>query len=166
MDTSTKLASFERACREQGLPITAQRRLVLEILAARLDHPTADVIYQEAIRRMPDLSRTTIYRVLDTLVRIGVVREVHPGTAVRYESRTERHHHLICLSCDRVIDLTDPALDRIPLPDRRRSGFVVEDYSVHFRGLCSDCASNGTPEPRFSSDTGPRTRRNTKKGST
>jgi Fur family peroxide stress response transcriptional regulator len=135
-----KIEALAAACRAQGLPLTVQRRTILEVLAGRTDHPTADQVLAAVRRRMPDVSRTTVYRVLDTLVRLGLaVKTAHPGAAVRFDPRTERHHHLVCTDCERVIDLHAPELDALRLPDTRRLGFAVEDFSLHIRGLCSDC---------------------------
>ena len=138
-----KLAEFELLCRREGLPLTAQRRAVLRSLAARTDHPTADQLYEEVRRELPEISRTTVYRVLETLVRVGVVNRVsHPGSAVRFDALTERHHHLFCVSCGRLIDLALPELDRLPTPDTERLGFEIQDYSVQFNGVCADCRRN------------------------
>ena len=139
-EVSTKIAALEAACRAEGVPITVQRRTILEVLAERTDHPTADQVYAAVRRRMPDVSRTTVYRVLDTLVRLGLaVKTPHPGAAVRFDPRTERHHHLVCTRCDRVIDLHAPELNALRLPDTRRLGFEIDDFSLHIRGLCADC---------------------------
>lgn len=100
------------------------------------DHPTAQI------------SRTTVYRVLETLARAGVVRKVcHPGTSARYELEKGRHHHLVCLGCERMVDLEDPSLDGLPLPSII-SGFRIKDYSIQFRGLCSECARKRGGGPR------------------
>ena len=136
----SKIAALEAACRAHGLPLTVQRRTILEVLAERTDHPTADQVFAAVRRRLPDVSRTTVYRVLDTLVRLGLaVKTPHPGASVRFDPRTERHHHLVCTACDRVIDLHAPELNALRLPDTRRLGFAADDFSLHIRGLCSDC---------------------------
>jgi Fur family peroxide stress response transcriptional regulator len=137
---SSRVAALEAACKAHGLPLTVQRRTILEVLAERTDHPTADQVYAAVRQRLPGVSRTTVYRVLDTLVRLGLaVKTAHPGAAVRFDPHTERHHHLLCVRCDRVIDLHAPELDGLRLPDTRRLGFEVEDFSLHIRGLCADC---------------------------
>jgi len=135
------LGELEEACRELGLRVTRQRRAILEILARRHDHPTADQVYENARVALPDLSRTTVYRALDTLVEAGVARSVcHPGVAVRFEAMTDvRHHHLVCLRCNCLVDLVAPCLDDVRLPNTLRQGFRVEDYTVQIRGVCSDC---------------------------
>jgi Fur family peroxide stress response transcriptional regulator len=136
-----KLQDLERLSREQGVPLTVQRRAVLEVLAGRLDHPTADQIFDEVTHHLPDLSRTTVYRVLDTLVAMGVIHKAqHLGSAARYDPNTERHHHLTCVSCHKVVDMEDGALDQIKVPKASSKDFEITDYSVHFKGYCSDCA--------------------------
>jgi Fur family peroxide stress response transcriptional regulator len=137
---ATKIAALEAACRAEGMPLTVQRRTILEVLAERTDHPTADQVFAAVRTRMPDVSRTTVYRVLDTLVRLGLaVKTPHHGASVRFDPRTERHHHLVCTRCDRVIDLHAPELNVLRLPDTRRLGFEIDDFSLHIRGLCARC---------------------------
>src|SRR5262245_43559335 len=154
-----RLQTLEAACRRHGLPLTVQRRVVHEALATRTDHPTADQLLVDIRTRLPGVSRTTAYGVLETLVRLGLaVKTCTPGSAVRFDPRTERHHHLVCLRCERVIDVHAPSLDALRLPAVRTSGFEISDYSVHFRGTCSECrrrdgatatrAAHGSPAGR------------------
>ena len=125
-------------CRRNRVPLTVQRRLILEVLAGRRDHPAADQIYRAVGERLPGLSRTTVYRVLDALMRHGLVGRVNqPGAVARFEARTERHHHLVCRSCQKITDIESVRLDRLPVP--KRSGFRISDYSVYFTGTCKDC---------------------------
>jgi Fur family peroxide stress response transcriptional regulator len=140
--SQASLARLAEACRRQGLPLTQQRRVVLELLVASAAHPTADELFGAAQQVLPGVSRTTIYRVLETLVELGLARRVaHPGGSVRFDARTDRHHHLICTGCGRVRDLDAPALDRLS-PPGGLGGFEVQDYSVHFSGLCRECRSH------------------------
>jgi len=138
------MTAFEQLCRAHGIPLTVQRRAVLEALSVRDDHPTADDIFASLQSRLPEISRPTVYRVLNSLVRIGVARKVcHPGAAARFETKLERHHHLVCVRCDKVMDFEHPAFDRLSLPDAGAHGFLFDDYSIHFRGVCADCAKAG-----------------------
>ncbi len=140
-DTSERrLAVFETECRRRGLALTIQRRAVFSELAERSDHPTADQVYDALHARLPGLSRTTVYRVLETLVTQGFARKVqHVGAVVRFDAMTERHHHLVCERCGRLSDLADELVPSLPLPDARRTGFRVHDYSISFTGLCRSC---------------------------
>ena len=134
------MTALEVACRNSDLPLTIQRRVILQVLADRDDHPTADQILQQVRKRLPEVSRTTVYRVLDTLVDLGLaVKICSPGTGARFDPKTHRHHHLVCVQCETVMDLEAPALNSLPLPDTRTRAFDIHDYSIHFRGLCAHC---------------------------
>lgn len=145
-----RLREFRDACRREGIPLTAQRSIILEALAARDDHPTADQLLEDVREKLPGISRTTVYRVLETLTRLGFAgKTCAPGSSVRFDPCTERHHHLVCVQCERVLDLHAPALDALPLPKiRRESGFEIRDYSVYFQGLCAECRRNPRGERR------------------
>ena len=140
-----KMEAFQKLCREQGIPLTVQRRVILEALVGREDHPTADQVYEAVAGRLPGLSRATVYRALETLVEVGVIhRASHLGAASRYDPNTERHHHLTCVKCHKVVDLEEETLDAIRLPGGLQ-GFEITDYSVHLRGLCPDCRKKARP---------------------
>lgn len=132
-----KLESF---CREQGLALTVQRRIILETLAARTDHPTADHIYDAVKGRIRGVSRTTVYRVLETFVRHGIVARVsNPQAKARFDADTDRHHHLICIDCATVMDCQDERLNGIEIPAEVQAGFEVRDFSLAITGLCESC---------------------------
>lgn len=127
--------------READLQVTRPRVAVYGVLADSDDHPTAAEIYQRVRSSSPGVSMATVYNCLDALQEaglVGVMNEVHQ--AARYDAVMERHHHLICRSCDRVVDLHDPDLD--DLAPTESGGFEVEDLSVHFYGLCPDCGGS------------------------
>jgi Fur family peroxide stress response transcriptional regulator len=139
-DIQQRLQQFEALCRERGLPLTVQRRDILTAVLQRDDHPSADQVYEFVKGRIPDLSRTTVYRVLDTLVGLGVIRRLHhPGAGARFDGKIDRHHHLVCRRCHRVLDVESKRLDDLRLPRSLRHGFEIEDYSVHFLGVCENC---------------------------
>jgi Fur family peroxide stress response transcriptional regulator len=139
-DIAQRLQEFEALCRERGLPLTVQRRDILKVVLERDDHPSADQIYESVKQRIAGLSRTTVYRALETLVELGVIRRLHhPGAAARFDGAVHRHHHLICRNCNRVIDVESKQFDDLTLPPGMRHGFKIEDHSVHFIGICEVC---------------------------
>jgi Fe2+ or Zn2+ uptake regulation protein len=150
MDDATKrerLASFRRLCRKRGLRSTVQRRVILETVLDLDNHPTADQVYERVVDRLPGLSRTTVYRTLESLVRLGVITKAcHPGAVARYDRRTDLHHHLICLQCDGIADISDARLDDLEIPDTSTYGFEVADFRVQLRGLCRQCRANAGKE--------------------
>ena len=144
MDESEKqryLEVLEQECHEQRVPFTMQRRAILEVMLELDSHPTADEVHEAVTRRMLRISRTTVYRTLETLARMGVITKLcHPGSVVRYDVRTELHHHLVCMSCNEVVDISDRHLDSMQVPDTSSLGFEVTDFRVQLRGTCRRCA--------------------------
>jgi len=139
-DIEKRLQEFRSLCRERGLPLTVQRREVFREVLEREDHPTADQVFDALADRLPGLSRTTVYRILGVLVDMGVVRRLyHPGAVARFDGKVTRHHHLICRQCAKVIDIQDTVWDGLALPDTANQDFEIEDFSVYFSGVCSEC---------------------------
>lgn len=135
-----RIESLRQVCREHGLALTPQRRAILRAVLDSDDHPTADRLHATLVRRRVRVSRATVFRTLESFARLGLItRACHPGSSVRYDRRTDRHHHLVCLRCDRVIDIQDARLDALPVPDTRRFGFAVSDFKVQLRGTCRAC---------------------------
>ncbi len=143
------LEHFEIVCRQKGVPLTVQRRVVMEVLLGHTDHPTVDQVFDEVKSRIPGISRTTVYRVLERLVRLGVARKIHHfEAAARFDANTEHHDHLVCLGCSKIADLEDGAFYPVRLPESRRTGFEITDYSVYFEGFCPDCRKS-SPQRRL-----------------
>lgn len=139
-EKQARIERFERLCRVHGLSLTVQRRVILEAILDREDHPAADQVYEAVRERIPGVSRTTVYRVLETLVRLGLITKVcHPGAAARFDPKTHQHHHLVCLHCGGIVDLEDERLEGITLPEVSTKGFEVQEFHIHFRGICPAC---------------------------
>jgi Fur family peroxide stress response transcriptional regulator len=132
--------SLRRALRERGLTLTPQRRAIFRAVLDSEEHPTADFVQAVLRRRRLRVSRATVFRTLETFAQLGVlVKACHPGSSVRYDGRTDRHHHLVCTRCDRMVDFTDARLDSVPVPDTAGFGFTVTDLRVQLRGICQSC---------------------------
>lgn len=142
---SAKLKLMEERCRKNRLSLTVQRRAILENLSSRTDHPTADQIYASIQDRITGVSRTTVYRVLETFVQLGLAQKIsNPEAKARFDADTSRHHHASCLACEKVIDIDARHLPDIDLSSVDLGGFKVFDCSVVAVGLCSDCSSTDT----------------------
>jgi Fur family peroxide stress response transcriptional regulator len=137
---SSKISHLETSCREHGMPLTVQRRVIMETLAGRQDHPTADQIYDVVGERLPGISRTTVYRVLEAFVALGVSQKINnPEAKAHFDADTSRHHHMRCTGCGAVADLHDERLNDLQLPTETASGFRLVDYSINFIGTCTSC---------------------------
>lgn len=135
---------FEAACRERGLPVTVQRRVLLDALVRTDAHPTADELWESARERIPGLSRTTVYRVLETLVGLGLARRLpHPRGAARFDGDVSPHHHAVCVLCDRVYDVSEPAGASLPRPKGLPAGYRLEGCTILYVGRCRECQTRG-----------------------
>jgi Fur family ferric uptake transcriptional regulator len=129
--------------RQQGERVTAPRRAVLEVLAGRSDHLTADEV--SALLEGNDVHRATVYRTLDVLSATGVVSHRHAaGGATRYHLAATvqgaEHLHGHCLGCGTVVVLPADALDAAAVRLQERSGFRLDIHQSTLTGLCEACA--------------------------
>jgi Fur family peroxide stress response transcriptional regulator len=142
-----RIETFERRCHEEGRRVTVQRRVILEAVLELDNHPTADQVFEAVSGGIPGVARTTVYRTLDELYRLGVISKAcHPGQAVRYDARTEPHHHLVCTRCNEFIDFTDERLDAVKAPDTSALDFEVSSLRVQLLGICGTCRATQRKE--------------------
>ena len=136
--------------RERAWRLTAQRRVVAEVLAGEHVHLTADDIYGRAVARLPEISRATVYNTLKELTDMGEVVEVTvEGRAKRYDPNAKHpHHHLVCERCGLIRDVHPRAEANLALPTGERYGFVLTGVDIVFRGLCAECAGKRDRRPR------------------
>ena len=125
--------------RERGLRVTQPRVAVLSYLASTDRHPTAEEVETAVNAGGPVLSRASVYNVLHSLSRAGLVTgmSVKDGPA-RYDAHVAPHHHLVCRACGRVEDVAWSdfgVAERGVLPDGR----PVRTLSLTLDGLCRDC---------------------------
>jgi Fur family ferric uptake transcriptional regulator len=137
--------------REHGLQVTAQRLAVLRAVADR-PHSTADDIDSLVRAGIGAISRQAVYDALGTLTEKGVLRRIQPaGSPARYENRVgDNHHHLICRSCNRMVDV-DCAVGETPcLTAADDSGYEIDEAEVTYWGRCPEClaTSSETSDPK------------------
>ena len=135
-----RIELFRRLCRERGERCTVQRRVIFETVLELDNHPSADQIFDAVETRLHGIARTTVYRALEHLARMGVITKAcHPGRVARFDPRLELHHHLVCMRCNEFIDFEDDGLNELTIPDTSGFGFEVNDYRVQLRGICQSC---------------------------
>ncbi|MEV0095382.1 transcriptional repressor [Streptomyces sp. NPDC050738] len=136
------MSDLLRRLRGRGWRMTAQRRVVAEVLAGEHVHFTADEVLARATVRLPEISRATVYNTLGELVALGEVIEVSAdGRAKRYDPNAHHpHQHLVCSGCGAIRDVHPGGDPLEQLPASERFGFAVSEVQMTFRGLCPDCS--------------------------
>jgi len=132
--------------REGGGRVTSSRRLIVEAMLAAGDHHLTALDIVETVRRDdPVFHESTVYRTLERLTELGVVRPVQlaPGATVFHLAESAHHHnHLVCDSCGAVIETGVDLLDSLAVDVARKYRFTLHTDAATMRGRCEDCVSN------------------------
>jgi len=113
---------------------------MIEVLKGIGTHPSANWIYDEVRKKLPHISKGTIYRNLNLLQDEGVIIELNvDGMVGRYEIRQGNHYHFICEKCGRILDLNEPIETELNVKFAKKTGFKITHHYLEFRGLCHDC---------------------------
>lgn len=131
------------ALRSHGLKVTPQRHLICQLIAqAEGEHPSAEMLYEQAARVMPTLSLKTVYTTVSELAQIGAVRLERFGTDnLRVDTHMAPHAHAVCQECGRLEDMpiAEEALAAL-WEAVGESSFRLDDCEVIYRGLCAQCS--------------------------
>lgn len=125
-----------------GYRLTPQRTLVWDVLRSSGSHLDAEEICRAVQAQFPHVNISTVYRTLDLLVELGLVRETRLGPNRRFYEVEEEvpHHHLVCEECGAVTHLHDDDLAGLPQHLRDGWGFSLREVSLF--GRCAQCAAS------------------------
>jgi Fe2+ or Zn2+ uptake regulation protein len=126
--------------RKHGMPVTAQRLAVLRAVSGR-PHGTADALAEDVRADLGAISRQAVYNALGTLTEKSLIRRIQPaGAPALYEDRVgDNHHHLICRTCGKTVDVDCAVGDTPCLTAADDSGFQIDEAEVIYWGFCPDC---------------------------
>jgi len=137
-DTSTQ---FTNSIHENGLRMTRQRALILDILRNSQEHLDAEALHDRARRMDPQIGIATVYRTLSLLKDFGLVNEYNLGEEHGHFETTPLtpHHHFTCLGCKKVIEFEVPCIEAFV--EDLMLGEEVKITRIHlsFDGFCSAC---------------------------
>lgn len=127
--------------RKRGYRLTPQRFMIMSVIQEAREHLSVEQIAERVQERNPYVSLSTIYRTLELLRELGLIRENHlPGENPRYEVADGRaHHHLICRGCRAVIHLDQQLLGN--LSEKLQGDFHFHNLTLDLvaSGYCSTC---------------------------
>ena len=132
--------SIIKKMREEGLKLTPQRLAVIEVLIDKtLLHPSADLIYHDARKKVKSLSLSTVYSILNEFFKHGIIKMLEfDKMENRYEANMTEHINLICKGCKKIMDYKLPF--RVDTNEvLKRSGFRVTDSRFEYYGYCEEC---------------------------
>ncbi len=119
---------------------TKQREAILSVLRDTKSHPTADWIYQQVRKKVPNVSLGTIYRNLKILAETGEIQELSYGsTYSRFDGNPEIHYHFVCQKCGSITDIDMDAIENLESLVEKELRVKVTDHRMEFYGLCNHC---------------------------
>lgn len=135
------LASLSHRLREQGYRVTPARRAILQTLLGCAGHVSADELVSLVNRQAPRVGRMTVYRTLDLLQRLGLIRAIYQGSGAAHFVllHNGHHHHLVCSHCDAVVEFDDCLMHELEKRLGDRYDFLVHGHVLEIVGLCPDC---------------------------
>ncbi len=117
-----------------------QRDAILRVLMGTTSHPTAEWIYEQVKKEIPNISLGTVYRNLRLMKQQGEILELEQsGTFGRFDGNASNHYHFRCEGCGRVFDVDEPVVSEIDERIARKTGFKVSYHRLEFCGICRDC---------------------------
>lgn len=130
---------YRELLRQHELRDTAPRRTVFEALLTT----HAPCAIGEITRMCANIDRTTVYRSIETLLRIGAVQAVPIGWKQQYELTSPfkaHHHHIQCVRCKKVIDVSSPDIEQLVQEVAKSYHFTPEAHTFEITGVCDACA--------------------------
>jgi Fur family ferric uptake transcriptional regulator len=135
-----KVEAVVATLRERGHRMTAQRIAIVEEIAGTRGHIAPSGVIRKVQERMPEVNASTVYRTLELLEDVGVVRHAHLEHGAEYHRVGEGDHvHLVCSRCGREEGLDDKETGALKTELDRLTGFEADLTHFAIAGLCPTC---------------------------
>lgn len=115
--------------------ITSQKKIVSDYLKSVTSHPSAEQVYLAVRKKLPRISRGTVYRILKNLKEKGEAQEVLCKIC-HYDGDTSPHAHFFCQKCGKIFDVFDTfGLSKI----KKLKVGEIKNYQINLYGFCKNC---------------------------
>ncbi|MFI5036139.1 MAG: Fur family transcriptional regulator [Acidimicrobiales bacterium] len=120
--------------------VTGAKRRVAEVLVEAGGDLTADEVTQRVQGRSPDVSPSTVYRILEEFETLGIIVHAHLGRAAAvYHLAGTVHGHLVCERCGATVEIPSRDFDTLSRSLAASYGFVLDRHHVALSGTCAGC---------------------------
>ena len=129
---------------ESGYRLTSARQAIIHTLIDSHGHITADDLAALVRETAPQVGRMTVYRTLDLLCDLGLVRPIYQGTGAAHYVLLDggSHHHLICNNCHCVFEFDRCGASDLAQTLGRQFNFQVQSHLLEVYGLCEECSND------------------------
>jgi len=115
--------------------LTCQKQIILDYLKSVHTHPSAEAVYKEVKKKLPRISRATVYRILNNLKNKGKVQEICADVS-HYDGEVSMHAHFICNNCQKIFDV--PGQCNLIKKTKTKIG-KINKCQIFFYGICKKC---------------------------
>ena len=132
-----KIKLLIEALKKEGLRFTEQRKSIWDEITSSDDHREAEDIFLSLRKKNINVSRATVYRTIDVLVKNNLVRKLDIGDAPsKYENKIDSHHHdhMICLETGDIIEFYNEELETLKTEIAREMGYDLIEHRLELYG--------------------------------
>jgi len=129
--------NIEEKCKQKGVKLTDQRRLIAKIMSNSKDHPNVDELYKRVSALDSRISIATVYRTVKLFEEVGIVtKHDFKGGKARYEELSESHHdHLIDIKTGEIIEFVDQDIENLQKKIAKKFGYELVDHKLELYGI-------------------------------
>jgi len=139
---------FRQYLKAKGLLYSKQREQILAAFVKIKNHPTIDDIYGTLRKKNLNIGLATVYRTMRVICDAGLAAEIDFADGLRrfeYKYRHHNHHHLVCIKCGRVIEVTSSRIENLQKKLAKQHNFTPARDTMKIFGLCSRCKNKRRP---------------------
>lgn len=137
------ISGLAQQLKKAGHKLTPARLAVIEVLETHPEHLSHNQILNEGKKIYAKLSRATVYRTMELLVDLKLVRPLYlTDPTQRFVSAFGGHHHLICTNCESVIEFDHCTAEHLAQELAEQYNFQIRNHLLEFQGLCQACRQN------------------------
>ena len=130
-------ASIEERCKQKGVKLTDQRKLIAQIMANSYDHPNVDELYKRVSKIDPKISIATVYRTVKLFEEVGIItKHDFGGGKARYEELPDSHHdHLIDVQSGEIVEFVNEEIEKLQETVAEKLGYQLLDHKLELYGI-------------------------------
>ena len=130
-------ASIEERCKQKGIKLTDQRKLVAQIMSDSHDHPNVDELYKRVSKIDSKISIATVYRTVRLFEEVGILtKHDFRGEKARYEELPDSHHdHLIDVQSGEIVEFVEEEIEKLQKAVAEKLGYQLVDHKLELYGI-------------------------------
>ena len=127
---------IESKCKQKGVRLTDQRKLIAKVMSESESHPNVDELYKKVSKLDSKISIATIYRTMKLFEEAGIVdKHDFKGNKARYEQAPEEHHdHLIDINTGEIIEFVNEEIEKLQKQAAEKLGYELIDHRLELYG--------------------------------